>query len=348
MTRFRFFLPVLVLLFAMPCAALAEPTVFVSIVPQQYFVEKIAGDAVASQAMVLPGQSPATYEPSPRQMAALSEAAAYLAIGVPFERAWLPRFREASPGLRIVHVDEGIQKRAMEAHHHHGEEHHHHEAHAEEDHHAHGHEHGAAAHGHEHDAHGHDHDAHKHDAHDHDAHAEAHAKAPAAHEHTGLDPHVWLAPEPAKVIARNTFDALAAIFPDKEAEFRANLDAFLAEIDSLDARIREILTPIPPEKRRFLVFHPSWGYFADAFDLEQLPIEVEGKEPGPAELARIVKRARDEGIAVVFVQPQFSATSAQVAAREIGGRVEKLDPLAEDWADNLERAAAAFQKALAD
>lgn len=292
-----------ILICATPAMAAATPTVFVSIVPQRYFVDKIAGDMVETQVMVLPGQSPATYEPSPRQMAALSDASCYLAIGVPFENVWLPRFQDASPSLAIVHTDAGIEKRAMKAAHHHEDEH----------------EHGHEEAGHEEGHH---------------------------HEH-GLDPHVWLSPTLAKTIARNTCDALIAVLPDKEPALRANLDALLKKIDTLDASIRTILAPIPQDKRRFLVFHPSWGYFAQDYDLEQIPIEMEGKEPGPAQLARIIDKAKTENIAVVFAQPQFSATSANVIAQEIGGRVEMLDPLAEDWDANLTRAATVFQKALA-
>lgn len=287
---------------ATPAMAAAAPTVFVSIVPQRYFVDKIAGDMADTQVMVLPGQSPATYEPSPRQMAALSHASCYIAIGVPFENVWLPRFQDASSGLAVFHADAGIEKRAMKAHHHEGE---HEEA--------------------EHKEGGHE----------------------EVHEHHGLDPHIWLSPTLAKTIARNTCDALIAVLPDKESALRANLDDLLGEIDALDASIRTILAPIPQDKRRFLVFHPSWGYFAQDYDLQQIPIEMEGKEPGPAQLAQIIDKARAENIAVVFAQPQFSATSANVVAQEIGGRVEMLDPLAEDWDANLTRAATAFQKALA-
>ncbi|MFW5734353.1 MAG: metal ABC transporter solute-binding protein, Zn/Mn family [Oceanidesulfovibrio sp.] len=307
-----------------PSIALAEPVVFVSIVPQQFFVDKIADHTIDVEVMVLPGQSPATYEPSPRQMAALSDAAGYLAIGVPFENAWLPRFREASPGLAVFHIDAGIEKRAMKGHHHHGEHH------AEE--HRHGEHHETASHEGAHHAEEH--------------HAEEHHHG--GHEHRGQDPHIWLSPELAQTIARNTCDALVQLAPEQESLFRANLENLLGEIDALDEHIRETLALVPPEKRRFLVFHPSWGYFADKYGLEQLAIEVEGKDPGPAELARIVDRARSEGIEVVFVQPQFSARSAEVVAREIGGRVEVLDPLAADWADNLMRAAATFKKTLQD
>lgn len=88
-------------------------SVFVSIPPQQFFVEKIGGAYVHVAVMVPPGASPATYEPRPGQMVALSRAKIYFAIGVPFERTWLPRFQAANAHLRVVHTDDGIRKIAM-------------------------------------------------------------------------------------------------------------------------------------------------------------------------------------------------------------------------------------------
>lgn len=92
--------------------------VFVSIPPQKYFVEKIGGNLVNVSAMVQPGANPHIYEPRPNQMAALSKARIYFAIGVTFEDAWLPRFANLNPQMRIVHTDKGIDKMAMVAHHH--------------------------------------------------------------------------------------------------------------------------------------------------------------------------------------------------------------------------------------
>ncbi|WP_457596934.1 metal ABC transporter solute-binding protein, Zn/Mn family [Hydrogenimonas sp.] len=100
---------------------LAKVEVAVSIVPERYFVERIAGDLAEVTVMVPPGASPATYEPKPSQMRALSRAALYLAIGVPFERSWLPRFHAQNPAMRIVDVTRGIRKVPMAGHHHHGE-----------------------------------------------------------------------------------------------------------------------------------------------------------------------------------------------------------------------------------
>ena len=83
--------------------------IMVSILPQKYFAEKIGGDRVEVSVMVEPGADPATYEPRPRQMAMLGRARLYFALGVPFERTWLKRFREINPRLEIVPTQEGIR-----------------------------------------------------------------------------------------------------------------------------------------------------------------------------------------------------------------------------------------------
>ena len=95
-----------------------------------------------------------------------------------------------------------------------------------------------------------------------------------------------------------------------------------------------------------MVFHPSWGYFAHTYGLEQVAIEIEGKAPKPAQLKELIERARKDGIKFVFVQPQFSARSAKLIAGEIGGQVVYVDPLAEDWVGNLQTVAMKFRTAL--
>ncbi len=91
--------------------------IFVSILPQKYFVEKIAGSLVEVEVMVKPGHSPSTYEPTPRQVTGLSNASIYFSIGVPFENAFLERLKSLNPELKIVSTDEGIKKRVMKAAH---------------------------------------------------------------------------------------------------------------------------------------------------------------------------------------------------------------------------------------
>lgn len=99
-------------------SAADKTTVFVSIVPQKFFVEQIAKDLVDVQVMVEPGASPATYEPKAAQMAAISKSRIYFSIGVPFEKTWLTKIASANPKMRIVHTEHGIQKMPMAAHHH--------------------------------------------------------------------------------------------------------------------------------------------------------------------------------------------------------------------------------------
>jgi zinc transport system substrate-binding protein len=97
---------------------------------------------------------------------------------------------------------------------------------------------------------------------------------------------------------------------------------------------------------QFMVFHPAWGYFAHAYGLKQVPIEIEGKTPKPAQLKELIEYARENGIKVIFVQPQLSTKSAGLIAREVGGQVTFADPLAEDWMGNLRHVADKFQAAL--
>ena len=95
-----------------------------------------------------------------------------------------------------------------------------------------------------------------------------------------------------------------------------------------------------------MVYHPAWGYFAWAYGLEQVPIEMEGKNPTPRELQALIGMAKKNGIKVIFVQPQFSIKSANTIAKAIGGQVMFADPLALNWAENLEKVAAGFESAL--
>ena len=110
------------------CLAADKISVFVSIVPQQYFVQQIGKELIDVQVMVQPGASPATYEPKPKQMADLSKAKIYFAIGVPFENAWLDEITAANPNMQVVHTDNGIEKLEMIPHHHDDHEGEHHEA----------------------------------------------------------------------------------------------------------------------------------------------------------------------------------------------------------------------------
>jgi len=301
------------LLFASAVPAQAKMLVAVSIAPQAYFLKQIAGDRVDALVMVPAGTDAHTYEPKPRQLAELAKAAAYFGIGMDFENAWLPRFKAASPKMVIVPTDAGIEKMPMVAHDHEAEEHEH-----------------------EHAAEGQDHDK--------AGHAEAHGH----HHHAGEpDPHIWLSPKLAKKIGANMRDGLVAADPAGAADYRAGYERFAASCDALDAAIKKEFAGLPPGEHVFMVFHPSWGYFARDYGLTQEPIEQLGREPGPRALAGLVKEAKKDNVKVIFVQPEMSARQAETIAQSIGGTVATLDPLAADWADNLTKAAKAIRQGMA-
>jgi len=167
-------------------------------------------------------------------------------------------------------------------------------------------------------------------------------ETPAKDNHGGVspDPHVWLSPALVKIQAGHIRDALVAIDPARRSKYESNYASFLREINELDAELKALFAGRKGEQ--FMVFHPSWGYFAEAYGLVQVPVEIEGKDPKPAQLQKLIRHARERHIKVVFVQPQFSAKSAELLAREIGGQIVYTDPLAENWAGNLREVARKF------
>ena len=294
----------------------------VSILPQKYFVERIGGENVNVNVMVEPGSSPATYEPKPQQLKLLSQAEAYMSIGVPFENAWMDRIEAANPKMQIVDTTEGIELLPMVAHHHHHEEGHHDEGHHDEGHHDEGH-------------------------HDEGHHDEGHHDEGDVHHKEGVenfDPHIWVSPKLVKLQAQTIYEALVKLDPTRQPEYEASLQQFLADIDELDKEIRQTLAGV--QNRKFMVFHPSWGYFANDYNLEMIPIEIGGQEPSAAELAELIAEAKEEGIQVIFVQPEFSTRDAETIANQIGGEVIAIGPLELNWLENLRNLSHAFAKVL--
>lgn len=161
---------------------------------------------------------------------------------------------------------------------------------------------------------------------------------------SATDPHVWLDPEVMEATAGQVAAALEAIDPEHAEAYRGRHDRLLAEIDALDREIRATLAGVT--ERRFLAYHPAWGYFAARYGLVQEAVESEGKEPGPRRMVERLEAARGRGARVIFVQRSDSGRGARVLAEEIGAEVVVLDPLAPDWPDNLLRVAQAMAAAL--
>jgi zinc transport system substrate-binding protein len=155
-----------------------------------------------------------------------------------------------------------------------------------------------------------------------------------------LDPHIWITPANVRILARNTLDALTKIDPSHAADFKARYDTFVASLDTLDRQLHALLDPL--KGSAFMVMHPTWGYFADAYGLTQLPARIAGKSLKPRDLIALIRQARQHHVRAVFALPEFSDTMAQVLAKELDVPVVKISPMATDWADNLLRLARAI------
>jgi len=297
-----------------PCAATLK--VFVTLAPQKEIVERLGGDRVEVMVLVPSGADPHTFEPSPGQMKALADSSLFFPIGIPFEKKLMARIGSLNPQLKIVPMDQGLPKRFFT-----------------------GHGHGKEEAGWGEKGHGHG----KAEGHSHDAAASGHE--PHCHKEGEPDPHVWLSPPLVLAMARTTVLALMAADPEDRAGYEARYKQFLSDVAALDLEIVRIFQEAKPP-RVFYVFHPSWGYFADAYGLEQVAVESEGKEAKPVHLKEIIASARRAGVKTLFVQPQFSTRSAEMVAKEIGAHLEVIDPLAEKWMDNLRQVSRRLREAM--
>ena len=153
--------------------------------------------------------------------------------------------------------------------------------------------------------------------------------------HHDIDPHIWLSPKNAKIMVENICDGLIKVDPENKDYYIKNKDLYLAELNDLDNKIGENLLGI--ENRSFIVFHPAFGHFAKEYELEQISIEVEGKEPSASDIENIIEVAKEHSIKVIFVSPQFNTKTAEVIARQTNCSVSFLDPLAKDYIVNMEK-----------
>ncbi|MFO7728812.1 MAG: zinc ABC transporter substrate-binding protein [Desulfonatronovibrio sp.] len=175
--------------------------------------------------------------------------------------------------------------------------------------------------------------------------AHGHDNSYNGHHQHGKDPHTWLSPELAMIQGMNIYQALTRLYPGQKDRFQENYINFIQEVLALDQKIKQTFSDIRPGSR-FMVFHPSWGYFAREYGLVQIPVEIQGKEPRSADLKRLIDIAEKENIKAVFVSPQFSRKSAEAVAGSIEGKTISIDPLAENWNRNLLQVAEKIRNAL--
>ena len=151
-----------------------------------------------------------------------------------------------------------------------------------------------------------------------------------------IDPHIWISLRNAAVQVRNICDGLIEVDPANKEYYLQNKDSYLQNLRTIDAEFNNTFGS--KEKRIFIVHHPAWTYFARDYELEQVPLMENEKEPGPKYLGEVIELARKNNITTIFVEPQFNPKSAEVIAREMNASIVTIDPLSGNYLDNMRNA----------
>lgn len=270
----------------------------VSFYPMYEFTKNIVGDLADVETLVPAGIEPHDWEPTARDMAAITGADVFVYNGAGME-AWVEQVLDSASGSKLVTVEASKGLEIMEG----TEEE---EAHAE----------GEA-------------DDHDHAEEDHDHADEAHAEEEPGHDHDhgGLDPHVWLSPALAIKEVRTIEAALSAASPENAAAFQTNADSYVAKLEQLDQDFKDGLAGT--KRTDFITQHAAFSYLAKEYGLTQVPIAglSPEQEPSAAQMAEIVEFAKAHDVKTIFFETLVSSSVADTIAQEIGAKAAVLNPI---------------------
>lgn len=267
----------LVLSCGSPSAKKGERIITVTLPPFAWFVEGIAGEDFTVNVMLPPGADHHIWEPLPAQITSLARSEAFVMNGqLGFEQAWMGRFSEINPEMKILDLSAGIDLIGTEE--------------------------------------GLSHDDH----HDHEGHA-----------HEGADPHYWMSPVSAYVMAEDVRDFLTELNPGSAEKYNAGYNILVQKISSIDSLLKAALSETP--SKAFMIYHPALGYMANDYGLQQVTFEDEGKSPSPARMKELIDTARELDIRIIFIQAEYDVRSAKSLAEETGAELIVIDPMNRDW-----------------
>ena len=158
-----------------------------------------------------------------------------------------------------------------------------------------------------------------------------------------IDPHVWMSCKNARIISSNIFKALCQLEPENKTFFQKNYQQLLSSIDRQDSIIRKSFKDNPEMVRKFVIYHPILTYFARDYQLEQLAIEEEGREPSAAQLKSLIERARKQKIRYCLIQAEFANRNTTTFIKESQTKAMDINPLQADWANAMKEVSLAVQ-----
>jgi zinc transport system substrate-binding protein len=280
-----------------------ERIITVTIPPFGWFVKEVAGDDFRVNIMLPSGADHHIWEPLPAQINSLSGSEALIINGqLGFEHAWLDRFLQVNPDLKILDLSQNIDLIGA------GEE--------DEDHHD---DHYGQA--------GENNDTATLPDGDHDK--GSNEREGYGHNHSGPDPHYWMSPVSAYIMADDITAFLAGLNPEASDRYYANLARLKARIAEIDSLVRAAVASDPG--RTVLIYHPALAYMGRDYGFEQVSFEDEGKDPSPARMKELIDLARVKGIKIIFIQAEYDLRNAGSLSRETGARLIVINPMNTDW-----------------
>lgn len=153
--------------------------------------------------------------------------------------------------------------------------------------------------------------------------------------HGGEDPHIWMSPRNMKIIALNVYKQLCYLDQKNAEAYKERLLKFSNEMNELDSLTHEKLDTC--KNKAFLINHPALGHYACQYNLIQISMEHDGKEPSPKQLEAVLERCRTHGVKKIFAQEQHSDKGVKRVAEELGVEVHYINPLSYNWKEEVER-----------
>ena len=279
-------------------------TVTVTIPPFAWFVEQIGGDDFRVNVLLPPGADHHIWEPLPAQISSLSGSAAFIMNGqLSFEHAWMDRFMQVNPDMKVLDLSRNIQLIGSES------------LRSES----------LKSEGLKVSEEGTSHEGHEHEGEE----LNAMGDDGHAHNHGGPDPHYWMSPVAARILARDVRDFLAEINPASAEKYDAGLLAVNRKIAEVDSTVRAALGDDP--QMTVLIYHPALAYMGRDYGFDQVAFEDEGKSPSPARMKELIDLAREKEIKIIFIQAEYDVRNAQSLSRETGARLVVINPMNPEW-----------------
>ncbi len=260
-----------------PTVKNGERVITVSIPPIAYFVEAVAGDDFKVNIMLPPGADHHIWEPLPAQINSLAGSEALIINGqLGFEKAWIGRFREVNPDMKILDLSRNIILIGPD-----------------------------------------------------DSETDNDHKEQGGHRHGGPDPHYWMSPLSAYIIAQEVKNFLTELNPGSAEKYAANVKLLESKISQVDSSLRASLSLA--QSKTFMIYHPALAYMARDYGLEQISFEDEGKSPSPARMKELIDLSVEKGISIIFIQAEYDLRNAQSLAGETGAELIVINPMNREW-----------------